>query len=184
MVNFPGSVIEKTDISGKQFLDGMFNGVSGLVMSQICELTGLNTPAVQNWINRGWLSRPVKKKYNEDQVARILIINTLRETMSLENVYGLLYYVNGITDDATDDIVSEAELYVYICDITFSDATDGTIDGTIDGIVKDFKERRAGDALRLKTALKIVYLSGVAERYLSAAAKMLEEIHKNADNVR
>ena len=176
MAKFPGSIIEKSALSGKQFLDGMFNGVSGLVMSQIKEFTGLNTPAIQNWINRGWLSRPVRKKYNEDQVARILIINMLRETMSLENVDKLLFYVNGVADDEDDDIISEAELYGYICDIIFSSADDETVSDRIEETVKNFKERRPGDVSRLKTALMIVYLNNAAEKYIHRSENLLKTI--------
>ncbi|MBP5308225.1 MAG: DUF1836 domain-containing protein [Clostridia bacterium] len=184
MTFFTGTIIEKNGLSGKQFLDGMFNGTSGLVMSQIRDFTGLNTPAIQNWINRGWLSRPTKKRYDEDQVARILIINLLRETMSLENVDKLLYCVNGDAEDLNDDIISEAELYGYICDVIFSGADDGNVEDKINETVKNFRERRPGDALRLKTTLKIVYLNRTAEKYMHAAGKLLAQLEKNTDNAR
>jgi len=177
MVKFPGSIIEKNHLSGKEFLDGMFNGVSGLVMSQIKEFTGLNTPAIQNWVNRGWISHPIAKKYNQDQVARILIINALRETMSLENVAKLLFYVNGVAGDKTDDIIPESELYGYMCEIIFSEATDQTLNAHVDEIVKNYKERKEGDGVRLKTALKIVYLNCVAGKYICRAERILNELN-------
>ena len=93
---YPGSVIEKNALSSGEFLRGMFNGSKGLVMSQIKDFTGLNQSAIQNWINRSWLSHPTAKKYNIDQVARILIINMLRRTMSLDNIAKLLFYLNGV----------------------------------------------------------------------------------------
>lgn len=182
MANFPGSIITKTDISGRQFIDGMFNGASGLVMSQIREFTGLNTPAIQNWINRGWLSRPTGKRYNENQVARILIINLLRETMSLENVTKLLFYVNGVAGDESDDIISETELYGYICDIIFKDGVNYDIDGVISETVKNFSERRPGDVERLKKALKIVYLNYKAGLCIQASEKMLGSL-QSCDSV-
>lgn len=177
MQYFPGSIIEKSSLTGKQFLDGMFSGVSGLVMSQIREFTGLNTPAIQNWVNRGWVSRPKGKKYSEDQVARILIINMLRQTMQLESVAKLLFYVNGVAGDETDDIIYESELYGYVCDILFSDADDDTVDRYIDDIIRGFRERRPGDAKRLKTALKIIYLNCKASKYISRAEQMLTDLH-------
>ena len=176
MVKFPGSIIEKSELSGKQFIDGMFNGVSGLVMSQIKEFTGLQNPAIQNWVNRGWVSRPIGKKYNKDQVARILIINMLRESMSLENVAKLLFYVNGVAGDYRDDIISESELYGYICDILFSDATDATVDAFIDETVKNFHERKSGDIIRLKNALKVVFLNRMAIKYLHRSERFLNTI--------
>ena len=176
MAFLPGTTIKKEKWSGREFLDAMFCGTSGLVMSQIREFTGLNTPAIQNWINRGWLSHPENKRYNKDQVARILIINTLRETMSLENVARLLYYVNGVAGDKTDDIIPESELYGYVCDILFSDVTDDNVDEYIDGTVKNFRERKQGDTARLKKALKIVYLNCSAKKYITRSNQMLNEL--------
>ena len=181
MVYFPGSIIEKTEISGKQFLDGMFGGTSGLVMSQIRELTGLNTPAIQNWVNRGWISHPINKKYHEDQVASILIINMLRETMLLDDIAKLLYYVNGVAGDERDDIIRESELYGYICEILFSDATDQTVNDYIDKVVESFCERRPGDTLKLKKALKVVYLNCVAIKNIHRAQRALKQLI-NIDN--
>ena len=176
MKNFPGTNKPKNHLSGKQFLDGMFNGTSGLVMSQIKEFTDLTTPAIQNWVNRGWVSRPVNKRYDENQVARILIINTLRSVMSLESVAKLLYYVNGVAGDERDDIIYESELYGYVCDIIFSDADDKTVDGVILNVTDSFKERRSGDKARLTAALKIVYLSCKAIKYVNRSARLLSEI--------
>lgn len=176
MAFYPGSIIEVTDLSGKQFLDGMFIGTNGLVMSQIRDFTGLNNPAIQNWINRGWLTRPQNKRYNVNQVARILIINMLRETMSLESITKLLYYVNGVAGDVRDDIICEGELYGYICDVVFSPATDADIDRHIEETVSCFKERRPGDCERLKIALKIVYYNYSAGRYVALSNGILRDL--------
>lgn len=176
MEYFPGSIIKRNALSGKQFLEGMFYGTNGLVMSQIRDFTGLNTPAIQNWINRGWLTHPQNKRYTLNQVARILIINTLRETMSLESITKLLFYVNGVAGDTRDDIICEGELYGYICDVIFSPATDDTIDDCVEDIVKNFVEKNPGDSLRLKTALKIVYFSYTANTYMKLSECMLRDL--------
>lgn len=175
MIYFPGTVIVKNGLTGKQFLDGMFVGTGGLVMSQIREMTGLNAPAIQNWANRGWISRPQGKRYTEDQVARILIINMLRETMQLESVAKLLYYVNGVAGKESDDIISESELYGYISDIMF-DATDDAADEVIKRVTAGFAERRPGDLSRLVRALKAVYFSLEASRYMEKASVALSEL--------
>ena len=44
----------------------------GLLLGQIREMTGLDASAVQNWIKRGYISPPRRKKYTADQTARIL----------------------------------------------------------------------------------------------------------------
>lgn len=176
METFPGSVIPKNEFTGRQFLDGMFGGTSGLAMSQIREFTGLNTPEIQNWVNRGWVSRPQGKKYNEDQVARILIINMLRETMSLGDVAKLLFYVNGVAGNYSDDIIYERELYGYISDIAFSNASDDDIGEYIVAVTAGFKERRPGDVHRLRKALGIIYLNMRASKYIHRAEELLADL--------
>ena len=87
----------------------------GLLLSQITEMTGLSATAVQNWVKRGWVSKPVNKKYGRLQVARILLINLLRPAMQLEKIVTLLSYLNGSVDDRSDDIIPEDQLYSMIC---------------------------------------------------------------------
>lgn len=87
----------------------------GLLLSQITEMTGLSATTIQNWVKRGWVSKPVGKKYGELQVARILLINLLRPAMQLEHIAALLAYVNGRVDDRTDDIIPETALYTMVC---------------------------------------------------------------------
>ncbi len=173
---FPGSIIEKNKLSGREFLNGMFNGSKGLVMSQIRDFTGLNVTAIQNWINRGWLSHPTAKKYNIDQVARILIINMLRRTMSLEDISKLLFYINGVAGDKRDDVINESELYGYVCDMAFAESDKNDLDGLVDEVTENFAERRAGDTEKLKTTLKIIYFNTVAQKNISRAETLLEGI--------
>ena len=178
---YPGSVIEKNALSSGEFLRGMFNGSKGLVMSQIKDFTGLNQSAIQNWINRSWLSHTTAKKYNIDQVARILIINMLRRTMSLENIAKLLFYLNGVAGDKRDDVINESELYEYICDMEAeTDGADG-VDGLIEKVAANFSERRAGDREKLKTTLKIIRFNMVAQTNIAYAEGLLKEI-KIGDN--
>lgn len=87
----------------------------GLTLSQLSEMTGQSGTAIQNWVKRGWVSKPVNKKYGELQVARILLINLLRPAMQLENIVRLMSYINGSVDDRSDDIIPEPELYTLIC---------------------------------------------------------------------
>lgn len=179
-MNFPGTTIEKTKSDGKTFLGGMFIGTGGLVMKQICALTGLNTPAIQNWVNRGWISHPVGKTYNKDQVARIFIINYLRDTMRLEDVAKLLYFVNGVAGDERDDIIPESKLYGYICEVS-ERATPDTVDEVIDEVTTDFFEKKKGDVVRLRTALKIIYYSGVAREFMQSSYKLLRSAVEEQD---
>ena len=56
----------------------------GITLSQLTEMTGLEGTTIQNWVKRGWVSKTIGKKYNERQIARILIISILRDSIHLE----------------------------------------------------------------------------------------------------
>ena len=59
----PGTVLE-VDGSRPEAADELFSSLfvtGGLVLSQVCQITGLEPYAVQNWVKRGFLAPPVKK---------------------------------------------------------------------------------------------------------------------------
>lgn len=180
-----GTVIErqKDGPTGLEFLNGIFNVTSGLMLSQVREITGIDSPALQNWINRGWVSRPVNKKYNIDQVSRIIIINVLRSTMKLENIDFLLHYINGNLDCRDDDIICESQLFDYICKIIDklkSQSRDlnseKIIENCIEEVISEYKEIIPGAKKRLSFALKIIINSYIAVFYKRKAEEMLSEI--------
>ncbi len=83
----------------------------GLTLSQVCAVSGLEPSTVQNWIKRGFVPHPERKKYRERHLARILLISKLKDSMQIDRVGELLRYLNGDTDDTSDDMISEEELY-------------------------------------------------------------------------
>ena len=111
---FPGTVIERNGQNAEEFLLGIFSFTKGLMLAQVKEITGLDAPAIQNWINRGWVRKPVDKRYDADQLSRIMIINMLRDVMKLEHIAALLAYFSD-TNDAP--VVTDAQLYCYLCKI-------------------------------------------------------------------
>lgn len=84
---------------------------NGITLSQICNITGVDDFAIQNWVKRGYVAKPENKKYFTKHFARILLINSLREALKIEEIGEILTYVNGNVDDESDDILSEEELY-------------------------------------------------------------------------
>ena len=104
---------------GLDFLSSVFSVTSGLVLSQIKELSGVDAPALQNWIKRGWVANPVNRKYNIDQVARILLINMLRPALMLEQIAYILDYVNADVggDPANQGYLHESVLYDLVCKV-------------------------------------------------------------------
>lgn len=81
-------------------------------LSQVCQITGLEPYAVQNWVKRGFLAPPVKKKYNRRQLSRIIIINMLKTALPMESICRILSYVNGQLDDESDDIIDDSVMYL------------------------------------------------------------------------
>lgn len=114
----PGTVLPYADVQGGMFarFRPMIELTDGLSLSQVCAITGLEPHAVQNWVKRGFVAHPVGKKYHARQLARILLICALRECMRIERVGELLAYINGNADDVGDDIISEEQLYDFLCE--------------------------------------------------------------------
>ena len=95
----------------------LIKAADGLTLGQICKLSDLEPTTIQNWIKRGYVQHPVMKKYSERHLARILLISELRECMAIERIGGLLMYINGDTDDESDDIITEERLYDVFCEM-------------------------------------------------------------------
>ena len=109
----PGTTIEASRADADQ-IESQFHSMflaGGLTLSQVSSITGLEPYAIQNWVKRGFLSAPKSKRYNQEQVCRIITINMLKGALSLEKICGLLQYINGDLTDESDDIIDDAVLY-------------------------------------------------------------------------
>ena len=114
----PGTKISYTDDKiGFSYFVPLIRATDGLTLSQVCTLTGLETYTVQNWVKRGFVPHPVNKLYRERHLARILLISALRDGMQIDRVGELMMFVNGNTDDESDDIISEEMLYDIFCSL-------------------------------------------------------------------
>lgn len=176
-MNYPGTIVEYAGKSGREFLDGTFLATSGLVMQQVSEISGLAAPAVQNWVSRGFIAHPVNRKYDKNALARILIINTLREALSLEDIKRLLTFVNGSPESRLDDIIPESELYSYICDAVFDKKFGSdTIYPLVEKCTANYSENIPGSKERLETALRIILEVFLAEKTLTAATDSIKQL--------
>lgn len=152
----------------------------GLLLSQVSELTGLGASTIQNWVKRGWVSRPVGKKYGELQVARILLINLLRPAMQLEEIVKLLVFINGRVDDRSDDIIPEPELYSLLCSAIFeleggSNLSGGSIAALTDALLLNYQGPVPDAPRRLNTALNVMLLNVAASNLMQRAAGIYRE---------
>ncbi len=165
--HIPGTILDRKkmgDVTGQEFLDKIFYISKGIMLAQIRDIAGVDGSTLQNWLKRGWVVNPKNKMYNRDQLARILIINMMRDTMQLCDISFLLTYVNGDAERVEDDIISESRLYDYICRLVDSlvgrvDVTQETLSELVDTCIADYEEKFSGARERLHKALEIIMMS-------------------------
>ena len=100
--------------SNADHVEEMFHSMflaGGMVLSQVSSITGLEAYAIQNWVKRGFLAPPKNKRYDLEQVCRIITINMLKGALPLEKICSLMQYINGDLTDESDDIIDDAVLY-------------------------------------------------------------------------
>lgn len=156
----PGTVLPLDE-----YAEGTFGSIEpalrlsgGFSLSQVCSLTGLEPTTIQNWIKRGWVAKPVNKKYAERQISRILIINALRDALSLEQIVGLLARINGSVEDKSDDIIAESKLFDCLCKgmkriCASADVSDDSFRRVSELLLEDFSGTDSGKEL-LKESLR------------------------------
>lgn len=177
---FPGTIVERKEKSPSEFLFGVFSVTKGLMLLQVKEITGLETPAIQNWVNRGWIQKPVEKRYSVDHLARIMIFNMLRGVLKFENIASIMTYINGKTNDRDDDIIPDSQLYVYICEILDKVDYETILSGEklediIKETVKNYKEPYKGAFEKLVSGLSIILTYYASAIIKAKADRMFNE---------
>ena len=177
----PGTVLqipkEDTAHIADQFKAMFLAG--GIVMGQVCSITGLEPYTIQNWVKRGFLPPPQHRKYSMGQLCRILNINMLKNTLSLETICGLLGYINGKLDETSDDIIDDAELYFLFVRLA---ARAKQLDDpavwkqAMEAALRDYREPVPGARARIEKALKIMMTAWIAARARQKAEQMLLEL--------
>lgn len=131
MRTVPGTVLPWTEgLQDNAFaiLAPVLAVTKGLTLSQLRELTGLEGSTIQNWVKRGWVENPDGKRYGEQQVVRIVIINMLRGSMQLERIIALMTYINGEVDDRSDDNIPDRDLFSLLCAVIYEAGRTGVTD--------------------------------------------------------
>lgn len=175
----PGTNIKLLDINDVfSTFKVMIDTCGGLSLSQVCSITGLQTSTIQNWVKRKFVPSPIKKKYYERHLARILLISALRDSMNIEDIGELMILINGDTEDESDDIVSESKLYDYFCK-SISYLTTITLDDErIEEVI-----RQAIDAEEVKNQEKLIYALKVMV-YAYINGKCLLQINMNLEKLK
>ena len=179
--NIPGTTL-KIKREDACRVDGLFSSMfmaGGMVLSQVSSVTGLEPYTVQNWVKRGFLAPPERKRYSLNQLCRIISINMLKNVLPLETICALLGYVNGKLDEEGDDIIDDAALYFLFVRLAgqarqLSDPEQ--LQAVLDEALADYREPVPGAKERVEKALKIMLTAWAASRLRLAAENMLNDL--------
>ena len=151
----------------------------GLTLSQVAAVTGLETHTIQNWVKRGFLSPPRNKRYDMEQVCRIIIINMLKGALPLEQICSLISYINGSLTDESDDIIDDAVLYFKFVSLA---ARARHIGGSKEWgeamveVMSDYEEPFSGAKDRIIKVLRIMLTAWIASRLCAQAQDQIANL--------
>lgn len=184
----PGTVLS-VDADRPQAAEEVFSSLflaGGLVLSQVTQVTGLEPYIIQNWVRRGFLAPPKQRKYTRRKLSRILMINALKSTLSIEQICKLLSYINGALDDEGDDTIDDTELYGAFVLVAGSVQKHGlTSESEMNRLIadglKDYKESIPGAKERIEQALRIMITAWRAAQLQTKAQSMMNALCVSAD---
>ena len=177
----PGTTLED-DRANADRIENLFSSMflaGGLTLSQVATVTGLESHTVQNWVKRGFLSPPRGKKYDLEQLCRIINLNLLKGTLQLEQVCSLMAYLNGRLEDESDDLVDDAKLYfmfVRLAARARQVGGDKEWEEALQEITADYTEPVPGARDKLIRVLRIMLTVWAANTLRTAAEKMIGEL--------
>lgn len=177
----PGTTVcaerDAAERAGELF-DSLFLA-GGLTLSQVSSITGLEPYAIQNWVKRGFLSAPKAKRYDREQLFRIIIINMLRGTLSLEQICSLISYVNGDLADDSDDLIDDGVLYLMFLRIAAQARYLGGTkqwDDAIGEALADYREPVPGARTRVAGVLRTMLSAWITNRLRQETENMLRQL--------
>ncbi len=151
----------------------------GMTLSQVSSITGLEPYTIQNWVKRGFLPPPVGKRYNMEQLCRLVNINILRGTMPLEQIIKLMAYLNGDLADERDDLVDDTMLFFLFVSLAARARYIGgteTWDDALLHVTESYREPIPGAREKLIKVLKVMLTIWMANRMKAEAEKMIAEL--------
>lgn len=179
-------IIPGTVLTGKAedaaYIESQFNSMflgGGMVLSQVAGITGLETYTVQNWVKRGFLAPPERKRYTLRQLCRIININMLKNALPMERICGLLAYINGDLDDESDDIIDDSRLYFMFVRLAAQARgmnTPEVRDAIIARELANYAEPVPGAKARVEKVLRIMLTAWASAQLKQTAEAMMAEI--------
>jgi hypothetical protein len=172
---------EMEGLTGLAFLKKVFFISEGVMLTQIRDISGIDSSTLQNWTKRGWVASSRSKRYDIDQVAHILIINMLRSCMQLDRIAFLVEYVNGSVEDRSDDIIRDSVLYDYICRILnrmmeSNSCALSDVRTIVEEITADYNEPFSGAEQRLNQALEVIVVTYYAALIKRHSEELIEKL--------
>ena len=177
----PGTVIPAKQADAhmiEQQFSAMFMA-GGIALGQVANITGLEPYTVQNWVKREFLPPPDHKRYNMNQLCRVITINMLKSVLPMERICGLLSYVNGDLDSEADDIIRDSDLYFLFVKLAgqareFED-TDNALK-IIQSSLENYQEPYPGAKERVAKALRVMLIAWLAARMRQHTEALLDEM--------
>ena len=179
--SIPGSAL-KGNLEDADSLSQVFGAMflpGGMVLSQVAKISGLEPYTIQNWVKRGFLSPPQEKRYTLRQLCRILNINMLKGALTMDQICGLLSYINGALDDESDDLIDDAELYFMFVKLAVRSRDQHSMaewEETILKVMESYCETIPGAKERICKVLKIMIASWYTTRMRQKAVEMLSDL--------
>ena len=162
--------------------DGLFQSMflaGGLTLSQVASITGLEPYTIQNWVKRGFLPPPQGKRYNMEQVCRLINMNILKGNMPLEQIVHLMSYLNGSLVDESDDLVDDTMLFFLFVKLASRARYIGGTKAWDDALVEitaDYQEPVPGARDKLIRVLKIMLTVWCANMLKQQAENMIAQL--------
>lgn len=177
----PGTTLQ-ADREEARYIESQFSSMflgGGIVLSQVSAITGLEPYAVQNWVKRGFLTAPDHKRYNINQLCRVININMLKKVLPMEKIVGLLSYINGKLGDTSDDLIDDSKLYFMFVKLASGFSTmqnPAGRDTAIENALVDYAEPVPGAKERVAKVLRIMLTAWAAAQLHEAAERMVAEL--------
>ena len=178
----PGTVLQ-IPRQDAQRIDEVFSSMflaGDLLLGQVAGISGLEPYTVQNWVKRGLLSPPQRKRYTQRQLCRILNINMLKGVLPMERICGMLSYINGHLDDESDDIIDDSQLYFMFVRLAarareLQHRKDREY--LLEIYLADYEEPVPGAKERVRAVLNIMLTAWLAARMQQLAENLLDELN-------
>jgi DNA-binding transcriptional MerR regulator len=170
------------DDKGFSKIAALLDTMGSITLSQVCTVTGLEATTIQNWIKRGWVANPVGKKYEERHIARILIINALKECFRLEQIASLMNYVNNNAKGTSGEAyIKESELYSFLRRSLqmlgqVDDLSRSGVESIVDKVIALYESPNIDAHMRIRKALTVMIYACVCTDVKRGTEAMMKQI--------